>query len=182
MTFFSHIEYMFVHTAASTATGVTVADIDRWHKARGWSGIGYHVVIQDDGLICYGRPMFKTGAHVFGLNGKSIGICVTGHGDKAPFNDAQTASLIRFVTWSMMFFDIPIDRILGHREINDLVDAGIVKEKFRTSKTCPGTEVDMDDLRVKIAAYAREVRKIDPLNPSGCNCSGEGAGCCGEYK
>lgn len=26
----------------------TAADIDRWHRARGWSGIGYHAVIQLD--------------------------------------------------------------------------------------------------------------------------------------
>lgn len=27
------------------------ADIDRWHKERGWQGIGYHWVITIDGTV-----------------------------------------------------------------------------------------------------------------------------------
>ena len=31
--------------------------IDKWHKERGWSGIGYHYVIKRDGQIELGRPI-----------------------------------------------------------------------------------------------------------------------------
>ena len=54
------------------------SDIDRWHKARGWSGIGYHYVIKLDGTLERGRDINKTGAHAFGYNKKSIGICYIG--------------------------------------------------------------------------------------------------------
>ena len=54
------------------------SDIDRWHKARGWSGIGYHYVIKLDGTLERGRDINKTGAHAFGYNKKSIGICFIG--------------------------------------------------------------------------------------------------------
>ena len=35
-------------TATPRGRHVTVSDIDRWHKARGFAGIGYHYVIYLD--------------------------------------------------------------------------------------------------------------------------------------
>lgn len=54
------------------------ADIDRWHKAQGWSGIGYHYVIDIDGKVETGRAEYQTGAHTKGHNANSIGICYIG--------------------------------------------------------------------------------------------------------
>ena len=56
----------------------TVADIDRWHRARGFRKIGYHYVIYRDGSIHAGRPISETGAHCAGHNAHSIGICYIG--------------------------------------------------------------------------------------------------------
>lgn len=56
----------------------TVADIDRWHKARGWKGIGYHFVIYRDGSVHRGRPLEQIGAHCLNHNAHSIGICYIG--------------------------------------------------------------------------------------------------------
>ena len=56
----------------------TVEDIDRWHKERGWKGIGYHYVIYLDGSIHRGRPQSQVGAHCKGHNKNSIGICYIG--------------------------------------------------------------------------------------------------------
>lgn len=56
----------------------TVADIDRWHKARGWKGIGYHFVIYRDGSVHQGRPLEQIGAHCLNHNSHSIGICYIG--------------------------------------------------------------------------------------------------------
>lgn len=53
-------------------------EIDRWHKARGWKGIGYHYVIDRDGSVAPGRPVSQIGAHVAGHNRGSIGICLIG--------------------------------------------------------------------------------------------------------
>ena len=55
-----------------------VADIDRWHKQRGWKGIGYHYVIYRDGSIHTGRKIEEIGAHCTGQNADSIGICYIG--------------------------------------------------------------------------------------------------------
>ena len=73
------IKEIILHCSA-TAEGrdYTVADIDRWHKARGWRGIGYHYVIYRDGSLHPGRPVEQIGAHCTGHNANSIGICYIG--------------------------------------------------------------------------------------------------------
>lgn len=85
-----------IHCSDSTWGSAT--EIDKWHKQKGWSGIGYHFVILNemikpdikntiyDGLIETGRPFnddshmeqWEMGAHVRGYNSNSIGICLIG--------------------------------------------------------------------------------------------------------
>ena len=60
----------------------TVEDIDKWHKAKGWKGIGYHYVVYLDGSVHKGRPVEQIGAHCTGHNANSIGICYIGGCDK----------------------------------------------------------------------------------------------------
>ena len=57
-------------------------DIDRWHKERGWKGIGYHYVIDIDGTVEKGRPDAEIGSHCVGKNKNSIGIVYVGGLDK----------------------------------------------------------------------------------------------------
>ena len=55
-----------------------VADITRWHLARGFNTIGYHFLIHIDGTIERGRSIKKSGAHTSGHNQDSIGIAYVG--------------------------------------------------------------------------------------------------------
>lgn len=73
------INEIIVHCSA-TAEGrdYTVADIDSWHKARGWRCIGYHYVIYRDGSVHTGRSIWQVGAHCTGHNANSIGVCYIG--------------------------------------------------------------------------------------------------------
>ena len=73
------IDKIIIHCSA-TAEGkdFTVADIDRWHRARGFDCIGYHYIIYRDGSVNLGRPVDRVGAHCFGQNRHSIGICYIG--------------------------------------------------------------------------------------------------------
>lgn len=73
----SKTNYVVLHHAAATAC--SPYQIDSWHKANGWSGIGYHYFIRKDGTIYRGRPEWATGAHASGKNHESIGICVEGN-------------------------------------------------------------------------------------------------------
>ncbi len=57
---------------------MTVAEINIWHKARGWSGIGYHRVIGLNGERWAGRPIEAIGAHCEGHNARTIGVVYVG--------------------------------------------------------------------------------------------------------
>jgi N-acetylmuramoyl-L-alanine amidase len=73
------IDKIIVHCSATRPShDIDAKEIDRWHKKRGWSGIGYHFFIKRGGLIEIGRPIEKQGAHTSGLNKNSIGICYAG--------------------------------------------------------------------------------------------------------
>ena len=96
-------------------------DIDKWHKARGWSGIGYHYVIKLDGTLERGRDINKTGAHAFGYNKKSIGICYIGgvdmEGNPADTRtDAQKKTLKILI--GMINGRFPKATIHGHSEFS----------------------------------------------------------------
>ena len=63
------------HAAAKTCSA---ADIQRWHIANGWSGAGYHFLVRKDGKVYRLRPEDKVGAHAYGSNFDSLGICFEG--------------------------------------------------------------------------------------------------------
>ncbi len=73
------IKEIIIHCSATPAgRDVTAAEIDQWHRARGFRCIGYHYVIRLDGTIEKGRREGEVGAHCLGHNGISIGICYVG--------------------------------------------------------------------------------------------------------
>lgn len=73
------INEIIVHCSATAEGRVfTVADIDRWHRQRGFNSVGYHYVIYLDGSVHAGRPVDKIGAHCLHHNNHSIGVCYIG--------------------------------------------------------------------------------------------------------
>ena len=150
-------EYIVIHTAAFTGRDCDRDMIDQWHKARNWSGIGYHFVILNDnhsqkadGTIENGRPTNKMGAHALGLNDRSLGICCIGHGDKNDFTPAQYESLYGLIGRLMTEFSIPTNKVIGHRELNDLAEKDIIALRYHTSKSCPGHKIDMNFIREQL--------------------------------
>ena len=74
-----HITEIIIYCSATPeGRPFTADDIGRWHRARGWKGIGYHYVILLDGTVQPGRPLDQPGAHCQGHNAHSIGICYIG--------------------------------------------------------------------------------------------------------
>ena len=70
---------IIVHcTATFPDQRVTVADITRWHKQRGWKTIGYHYVVDQEGNVYPGRPLEQAGAHCLDHNKNSIGVVYCG--------------------------------------------------------------------------------------------------------
>lgn len=73
------INEIIIHcTATPEGRDVSVADIDRCHRQRGFNGIGYHYVVMLDGRIEPGRTPSAPGAHCLGHNAHSIGIAYIG--------------------------------------------------------------------------------------------------------
>lgn len=69
---------VWIHCSASSNPKVDAKTVGEWHKARGWSEIGYHYFIKTDGTLEVGRDIEKVGAHVKDHNTGSIGICLNG--------------------------------------------------------------------------------------------------------
>jgi hypothetical protein len=146
-------EYIVLHTAAhgtpSHNYDSTRAQIDAWHKARGWKGIGYHRVVRLNGEIERGRQDKEQGAHTRGLNSRSIGICFSGHGDYHPWTEKQKISGLWLINILMKRFSIPPQNVIGHRE------AGSIRGVPDPHKTCPGKLIDMDVVRDSVRRERR---------------------------
>lgn len=124
-----HIDTLVIHCSATPeGRAVSVDTIRKWHmEDRGFNDIGYHFVVGLDGAVWRGRPVSQVGAHVYGHNKTSIGICyvggVTNDGRLAPKDTRtpeQKAALQGLLT--SLSLEYPIKRILGHRDF-----AGVAK-------------------------------------------------------
>ena len=114
------IHSAIVHSTATKASmKVTVADIDRWHKERGFNQIGYHLVIYRDGSAHVGRDIDTQGAHAGGHNRGTIGIVMVGglsdsHAPEANFTRAQFRTLSKVLYEQEAYY--PDLKIIGHRD------------------------------------------------------------------
>ena len=116
------INKIVVHCSATPeGRDVSAATIDKWHKERGWSGIGYHYVVALDGTIEYGRDVQQTGAHVKGHNTGSIGICYIG-GCDADMNAKDTRTPEQKESLLLLLKTLkklhPTASVFGHRDFS----------------------------------------------------------------
>lgn len=115
------IKEIIIHcTATPEGRNVTAAEVDKWHRERGWGGIGYHFLILLDGSIQIGRPIGKPGVHCKGHNAESIGVCYVGgmSADNAQPKDTRTPkqrTALRLLIESLKR-QYPKATIHGHRE------------------------------------------------------------------
>ena len=108
-------------TAPKLTIGVT--EIREWHQARGWKDIGYHIVIRRNGSIEFGRPLDNAGAHVYGHNYHSVGVCMIGgvNDDGEPennFTKEQFQSLRLAIDGLLSRY--PGSKVLGHRDFPEV--------------------------------------------------------------
>ena len=130
------IRKIIIHcTATPEGRPTTVADVTKWHKERGFYTIGYHYLIGLNGEIWKGRDIEEIGAHCFGQNAESIGICYVGGVDRDKFTpkdtrtEAQKSALNKLV--SELKAKYPTATIHGHREYeNKACPCFDVKKEF----------------------------------------------------
>ena len=121
------IDAIVIHCSATRAgQDVRAADIDKWHKERGYAGIGYNFVIDLDGTVEVGRPLNRNGAHcnTAGLSGvsynkHSIGICYVGgldaFGNPADTRTDEQKTAMHELVLRLMD-EYPIVEVIGHRD------------------------------------------------------------------
>lgn len=133
------------HTAGSG--GESVEDIHAFHQRQGWAGIGYHYFIDHSGTVFIGRPDWAKGAHAYGFNSESLGVCLAGNfSDTVPFL-GQLRSLIYLTADLCARSWIDVDAVYGH----GYIPGG------EHDTACPGTNLMavMPLIRDKVAAILR---------------------------
>lgn len=108
--------------------------INEYHKARGWSGIGYNYYIRKDGSIYGARPENSEGAHTKGENSKSIGICLEGNFQEGELTKEQVDSLINLSVYISLKHDIY--KIIGHKDVYETL--------------CPGENFPIKEIKNKV--------------------------------
>lgn len=151
--------HMIVHHSAGTNNASDWAAVVRsiWHQhaiINNWADIGYHYLIDPNGIIYSGRSPQERGAHFCQTNGNTLGICILGDFNSTlPMEEAllNTAQLIARYSCSQVFdplegsYHLDSDQFLphisGHRD-------GCVTD-------CPGNEfyLTIGDLRHQVAYY-----------------------------
>ena len=116
------IDKIIIHCSATPPSmDLDISVVDKWLKARGWKGCGYHLFIKRDGLIQIGRPIADVGAHCIGANKTSIGVCYAGGVDdnnKPEDNrtSEQKESLLTTLKYLKKIF--PSAEVWGHRDFS----------------------------------------------------------------
>ncbi len=130
------VDMVVLHVTASHFGNVEL--IDKWHKGRGWSMIGYHFLITNvfpkfedlknmtpqvefDGKVFEGRPIKYKGAHVKGHNSTTIGIALVGDTVESPYGALFSAKQLYSacdVIMDLMEKFPNIKKIKGHTELD----------------------------------------------------------------
>ena len=146
------IDAIVIHCSATRANqDVRAADIDKWHKERGFACIGYNFVVDLDGTVETGRPLTRDGAHcnTAGLSGvaynkHSIGICYVGgldaNGNAADTRTPEQKKALAELVYKLMD-QYPIVEVIGHRDASPDKNGNGVIEQNEWIKQCPCFDV-----------------------------------------
>ena len=167
-----NIDSIIVHCSATKAgQDFTAADIDCWHRERGFNGIGYHYVIRLDGKLEKGRDVALAGAHCKGWNERSVGICYIGGLDEngRPADtrtNAQKRVLYQIIIDLQREYNIL--QVLGHRDTSPDLNGDGVIEPYEYVKACPCFDVKEFLRSGRELLFVLLVAWVVPVLLSGC--------------
>jgi len=107
-----------------------VEGIDRIHKNKDYTCIGYHFYVRKDGTIYRGRQEDTIGAHAYGSNSTSIGICAEGNFEEDIMSAEQKNSIIELVDYLKGKYGI--SKVVRHRDV--------------CATACPGKNYPFDEI------------------------------------
>ncbi len=140
------------HSKTPDGDTVSWGAIRKYHmEVKGWSNIGYQVGIElINGVyeVLLGRMPDQVGAHCreSHMNALSIGICLVGDFDLEPPPDLMLKKLYEVCRYFMVTYNIPADRVIGHREAQ-IMDPAV----GRALKSCPGNHFPLVEFRRQLA-------------------------------
>ncbi|MDH3261719.1 MAG: peptidoglycan recognition protein family protein [Acidimicrobiia bacterium] len=117
------------HTAvvmgSNTGAPRRVRSYQNYHQGRGWPDVAYHYLIDANGNIYEGRPVFARGDTFteYDPTGHFL-VCCDGHFDQQGIPTAQLGSLANVLAWASLRFGAGPSTIAGHRDY--------------AATTCPG--------------------------------------------
>lgn len=163
---------IILHHAA--VSNCSVDDVDRWHKNKGWTCIGYHFFVRKDGSIYRGRREEAIGAHAYGSNTDSIGICAEGNFENETMGDVQKQALKELVAYLKNKYGIT--KVQRHRDVNATACPGknypfeeIANATVKSTENKP-IENKTEGYLVKVTANALNIRSGAGTNYSIAGC------------
>ena len=140
------IERIIIHCSASKeGQDLTVEQINKMHRQRGFKEIGYHFVIYRNGEIHDGRDIDKIGAHTTNYNTGSIGICYIGGLDKnGRIKDTKTyqqENSLYILVRKLLEMYPTIKEVKGHRDYSPDTNGDGIISKYEWIKGCPCFDV-----------------------------------------
>ena len=121
-------ERIILHHA--DAKNCSAEDIHRWHLSNGWAGAGYHFLVRKDGKVYRLRPEDKVGAHAYGSNNNSIGICFEGDYMQEDMPTEQVKAGQELVAYLKNKYGI--STVQAHRDV--------------CATSCPGNKFPFDEI------------------------------------
>lgn len=110
----SATDLLILHHSGTTTC--TPDGVHNSHVGNGWAGIGYHYLVRKDGTIYRGRPEDTVGAHAYGANSHSIGVCFEGN-----YQVEQTMPAAQLAAGQALVADIKrrwgITKVIGHKDV-----------------------------------------------------------------
>lgn len=152
------VKYIVIHHSATKDSSKTLdwPAIRNYHiNVNKWKDIGYHFgidIINNHPEILIGRMPIYIGAHTYGINSISLGICVIGNYDIDTLEPQKEKKLLELLAYLMQMYKLKIDNIIGHRDTYVLYKMGIINyETYQQNiKTCPGLNFSLNSIRQKL--------------------------------
>lgn len=119
------VNEVIVHITASN-DHATIEEIRQGHIQRGFSDIGYHYIVDRDGVIHEGRDVDVIGAHTAGYNVGTVGVSYISRGSDtepaAPYGKFMTPEqregLEEIVKRLLKRYGLKVSDVSGHNDYN----------------------------------------------------------------
>ena len=151
------IKRMTVHHSAAMLSDNSdalahIRSHQRSHQARGWPDIAYHVVIDRNGNVYEGRPMWAVPdtATDYDPTGHFTVMCEGNFQEQRP-SRAQVAALVDVLAWASTRFDVPPRTISGHQDhastacpggrLQRLIESGEIRRRVKERLAAGGVEL-----------------------------------------